>query len=133
MRILIVEDDAIIGMIASEALTICGHEINGPAYTVEEAIELAELGADIAFVDINLAGYDEGIGLAKTLRDRFHIPCVFVSGQGAVAQKNRDAALAFLPKPYSLEDLEKSAKFIEALSNGKMPPPPAAPLALQLF
>lgn len=133
MKILIVEDDAIIGMIASASLSMSGHEINGPAYTVAEAMGLAELGADLAFVDINLAGHDEGIGLAKTLRDRFHIPCIFVSGQGAVAQKNRDAALAFLPKPYALDDLEQSARFIEALCNGPVPPPPKAPLALQLF
>ena len=68
MRILLVEDDPILALIAASALEDEGHQIVGPAYDDEQALALAETqSADIALVDINLAGHDEGISLARSL------------------------------------------------------------------
>ena len=134
MKILIVEDDAVIGMLACEVLAMHVHETQGPAYSAHQALELARADpADIAFVDINLAGNDEGIALARQLRDEYLIPCIFSSGQVAAARKNCDAALALLRKPYGLEELEQSVNFIQALIAGKSPPPPSAPVSLEIF
>jgi CheY-like chemotaxis protein len=134
MKILLVEDDAVIGLIAHDWLVRSGHDVIGPAFTAPEALDLALLTMpDLAFVDINLEGHDEGVELARNLRDNCKVPCVFVSGQSASARSNVDAALGFLPKPYGLEDLEQSAQFIYALVNGDAPPPPYAPAALELF
>lgn len=106
MRILIVEDDAVLGMVASAALEGEGHAVAGPAFSVAEAQALAASGkADLALVDINLDGHDEGIALARSLRAQFGIPSIFVSGQVAAARANRDAALGLLPKPYDIDDL----------------------------
>lgn len=134
MKILIVEDDAVIGLIAHEWLEHKGHEVVGPAFTATEALTYASEGTlDLAFVDINLEGHDEGIELARTLRDNCHVPCIFVSGQSASARANRDAAVGFLCKPYSLEELARSALFVEALARGEGPPPPDAPASLEVF
>lgn len=134
MRILVVEDDAILALMEAEALNHFGHEVIGPAHTPDQALELATTGlADLALIDINLAGRDEGIALARKLRNHHGIQSLFVSGQVAVARANRDAALGFLPKPYLLEDLDRSARYVHALALGLNPPPPAMPAALEIF
>lgn len=134
MRILVVEDEAILALMAAEALRLEGHDIIGPAYSDEEALNLAATEAvDIAFIDINLAGRDEGIALARNLQLQHGIHSVFLSGQVEVARTNRDAALGLLPKPYLLEDLGASATFARALGEGRNPPPPPKPHALEVF
>lgn len=134
MRILVVEDDAILALMAAEALTIDGYEVMGTAYTSDEALKLAaEQSVDLAFIDINLSGHDEGVALARVLRDRHGIRSLFVSGQTAVARTNRDAALGLLPKPYLLDDLGRSALFMQAFLAGRNPPPPIMPPALEIF
>jgi two-component system, response regulator PdtaR len=134
MRILIVEDDAVLGMVADAALEAAGHMIAGPAFDAGEASALAaEAGADLALVDINLEGNDEGIALARQLHERFGIPTLFVSGQVATARANRDAALGLLPKPYDIDDLVAAAAYMEALIGGGGAPLPARPGALELF
>lgn len=134
MRILFVEDDAILALMATEALTILGHTVVGPAHSVQEALQFAANDpVDIAFVDINLAGDEEGVKLAESLMENHGIQSLFVSGQIVAAQTNRQAALGLLPKPYLLEDLDHSARFLNALLRGKNPPPPEKPKALELF
>ena len=134
MKILLVEDDPVIGLLACEGLKEFGHDVRGPAFNAKDAILLAEAWSpDIAFVDVNLEGNDEGIQLARDMQLKFRIPSVFVSGQSSAARNNVDAALGFLPKPYSIEDLEQSALFFSAVIGGKSPPPPHPPLTLEIF
>lgn len=134
MKILIVEDDAVIGMIAQEWLEHLGHEVVGPAFTAPEALSYASEGhLDLAFVDINLEGNDEGIELARILRDNCHVPCIFVSGQSACARANQDAAIGFLPKPYDLEQLGKSALFVGSMAKGVATLQQDVPASLELF
>jgi CheY-like chemotaxis protein len=134
MQILFVEDDAILAVTAAEALSVFGHTVIGPAHSVDEALQLAAShSVDMAFVDINLAGKDEGIRLAEDLMVQHGIFSLFVSGQVGAARTSRQTALGLLPKPYLLEDLDHSARFLAALVAGKTPPPPKKPAALELF
>jgi DNA-binding response OmpR family regulator len=119
MRILVVEDDVLMALMAADALMAGEHEVVGPAFSVDDALELA--------------GSDAGVGLARELRARFGVHTLFVSGHGVTARSNRDAALGLLPKPYKLEDLSRSAGYVLALSAGRNPPPSAKPDALELF
>jgi CheY-like chemotaxis protein len=112
MRILIVEDDPILALLAAATLGE-HHEVIGPAHDVSHALQLAaEQQADIAFVDINLAGHDEGIALARALMARH-------GGQVLAAHANTDAALGLLRKPYAPEDLTLCAYVAEALLDGR--------------
>ena len=134
MQILIVEDDALLALMAAEALTQFGYKVSGPVHTVDEALQIAALEKiDLAFIDINLAGHDEGIALARELRERYDIRALFLSGQVAVARSNPDAALGLLAKPYLLEDLSRSVQFVQAYMDGKNPPPSAKPSKLEIF
>ncbi|WP_339930541.1 response regulator [uncultured Brevundimonas sp.] len=132
MRILVVEDDAILGLATTAVLEDTGHVISGPAFDVAGALEVAaNTRSDLALVDINLAGNDEGIGLARELRDKFGIPTLFVSGQPAVARANMDVALGILNKPFAAEDLVATARVAEALLAGNCPL--GLPPALEIF
>lgn len=134
MRILLVEDDPILALIAASMLEDEGHEIIGPAYGDEQALALAEShSADIALVDINLAGHDEGVALARSLRERYGIASMFVSGQIEAARNNTDAALGLLRKPYEPSDLGRCVAIAQALISGITVLPMSVPASLEVY
>lgn len=134
MRILLVEDDPILALLAEIALEEDGHEIVGPAYDADQALVLAAKGnIDLAFVDINLNGHDEGVGLAKALYERFAVYSLFVSGQIEVANANSGYAIGLLSKPYSPDDLSRSAHVVRALIKGELPFTVPMPHTLKIF
>lgn len=133
MRILVVEDEAVIALTAAAVLSDAGHEVLTPAYSVDEALALGGERPDLALVDINLAGQDEGIALARELQKRFSIHSLFVSGQVEAGRANRDAAMGLLRKPYDAGSLLASVGAAEELLGGGNPPPPPVPNALELF
>jgi len=68
MRVLVVEDDPIIAMTAEHTLQAAGHLVIGPFSSVASAMAGAESAhADIGVIDINLAGHNEGLELARQL------------------------------------------------------------------
>ena len=88
---------------------------------------------DIAMVDINLAGHNEGLGIARDLRDCYGVRSFFATGQASVARDNRDLAMGVLHKPYSDYDLTHAFPVIEAVMGGASPPPPKVPSGFELF
>jgi two-component system, response regulator PdtaR len=133
MRILLVEDDPIIGFAAADALRNEGHEVVGPATTVHDAKHFAREGADFALVDINLAGHDEGVELARNLKSQFGIISAFVSGQSGAAHSNKDAAVGLLRKPYTAQSLIEATAVVAEIASGGSPPPPRVPRAFEVF
>lgn len=133
MLILIVEDEPICALSTIAELEHAGHQTLGPAATLEEGLELARSGhPNLALVDIDLVHKGDGVVLAKQLRE-MHIAAVFVSAQSGTAYDNRTLALGFIGKPYNPADLPHSIDVIEAVMNGKRPPPPPLSRSLQLF
>jgi DNA-binding response OmpR family regulator len=134
MRILIVEDDPVLAYTATATLEAEGHEVFGPALNVREALHWAESEKlDLALVDVNLDGKDEGVDLARTLRSQFGIPSIFVSAQTTAALANQDAALGLLRKPFEPQDLIDSVLVSVCLMNGGLPPPAPVPRAMEIF
>ena len=102
MQVLVVEDEAIIGADTVEMLREAGHTVAGPAATVDDAVRLAEeTHADLALVDINLCGTEEGPRLARALWALFGVPSLFVTAQPEQARQHKDAAVGVLTKPYA--------------------------------
>lgn len=134
MRILLVEDEPIIALDAEMSLISAGHEVVGPCRTSEAALEAAQREKpDIAMVDINLCGGNEGVSIVRALRERLGIRSVFATGQPNIAREHRDTALGVLQKPYSPRDLVDTFPVLEALMRGDAPPPPEIPAGLELF
>lgn len=132
LLVLVVEDEPVIAASIEWELLEAGHTVLGPAASVAEAEVLtAARRPDIAFVDINLDGHDEGIALARDLKRRLGINSVFVTGQIAEARKNADAALGVLPKPFAFEALVACVPAAAELACGRMPTTP--PRGLEIF
>lgn len=82
MRILVVDDDAIIAMDTAEILQMAGHEVVGPATTVAQALDMIdEMPVDAAVLDIKL-GHEMVWPVAQRLMER-RAPFVFLSGFGS--------------------------------------------------
>ena len=133
MLILVVEDEPICAMSTIAELEHAGHQTLGPASSLEEGLELARTGhPTLTLVDIDLVHKGDGVELVKKLRE-MHIASVFVSAQSHTAYDNRAFALGFIGKPYNPADLPHSINVIEAVLQGKHPPPPPLSRSLQLF
>ncbi|MEI6396312.1 MAG: response regulator, partial [Verrucomicrobiota bacterium] len=108
-RILIVEDEEIVAADISEYLQQMGYLAVGQAASGEQAIALAgELRPDLVLMDIRLEGKMDGVVAAKEIRQRFHIPSVFLSAYSEEATIQR-AKLAepfgYILKPFEGREL----------------------------
>jgi PAS domain S-box-containing protein len=103
-RILVIEDEPLIGMVLTDYLGDAGCEIIGPAQTLDKAMALvAEAEFDAALVDGNLAGkpVDE-IAIALSARDK---PFVFVTGYGRNALPEGFESAPVVEKPFTHEQV----------------------------
>jgi DNA-binding response OmpR family regulator len=130
--VLVVEDEPMIAASIEWELLDAGYDVLGPAGCVAEAEALAAASRpDLALIDINLAGHDEGVSLARTLKSRQGVPCVFVTGQVTQARQASDAALGVLTKPFNFRSLVETVPVAAALAEGRRPT--RLPRGLEVF
>ncbi|MCU0790703.1 MAG: response regulator, partial [Nitratireductor sp.] len=80
-RILVLEDDFLIALEASEALEHFGATVIGPAHDIDTALELVRSNAiDAALLDINIRG-SLSLPVAAALEEK-GVPVVFATGYG---------------------------------------------------
>jgi DNA-binding response OmpR family regulator len=103
VRVLLVEDEAIVAIDIADQLTQAGFEVVGPAPSVAKALKLiSEVGCDVAVLDVNLRD-ETAAPIAQELRARA-TPFLFLS---AVSQENlpsgfQEEVLLRKPTPYSV-------------------------------
>jgi two-component system, response regulator PdtaR len=109
LRVLIVEDESLVGMILRQQLDRMGHTVLGQAANADEAIELYRRhNPDLVFMDIRLAGSD-GLDVAKTLLDERPCPVIVISAYTDRELIDRAAAIGvfgYLVKPVDERELE---------------------------
>ncbi len=112
-RVLIADDDHLIGSGLTSALQSLGFEAVGPSPNGAEAVALADeqandLGVDLAILDIAMPGMN-GLEAARQLWERHAIPSLIVSAYSEDAYLNEvDASFGifgYLLKPVGTEDL----------------------------
>jgi PAS domain S-box-containing protein len=102
LRVLVVEDEAIVAFEIEQNLQEAGFEVVGPAARVAEALELLkEFGCDAAVLDINL-GAETSEPIARLLSDK-GTPFVTVSGYSQDQRPSGFSGGAFLTKPLRAE------------------------------
>ena len=133
MRILIVEDEALIAWMLADSLEDGGHEVVGPATTMAEALALCEVEApppELAVLDINLRDGSNGVDVARALFARWGVLSIFASGQMMEAWRARDVALGYIRKPYEAETVLRSVEVAREVMSGAEPR--AVPAGLEL-
>ena len=106
LTILLVEDDAEAAAALTETLDAAGHRVVGPFHSAEAAEAATALHPiDVALLDINLSGEATGVDLARSLKTRWGVPVVFLSGDVSAAAANAELAAAMVIKPYTGRDV----------------------------
>ena len=112
IKILVVEDEMIIGAKISLQLTSLGYEVTGILPRGEEAIiHVEENRPDIVLLDINLKGKLNGIETALQIQKLADIPIIYLTANSDEATFNKAKAsrpYAFISKPYKQLDLQRA-------------------------
>ena len=129
--LLIVEDEILPAMALQAQLEESGYNVMDLTGRHQEALEAARgCKPDLALVNIQLQGRDDGIALARDLK-AMGVPVLFISGQTSRARSARTEAVGSLPKPYSTIDMVKAVDYLLARLRGEEPP--ACPSLLEVF
>ena len=132
MRILIVEDEAIIALCIGLTLQEAGHEIMGPVACLDASLRLAErMVPDLALVDIGLDRGGSGIEVARALLTRWRVMSIYVSAQSSRARTSIEAAVGCLNKPFATQSLIGTVEVARVLQQGDIPA--SLPEGLDLF
>jgi PAS domain S-box-containing protein len=124
LRLLLVEDEVLVGMMMRDVLTDLGFFVAGPFCTLAEATSAATNGRfDCAILDVNLGG-EPVYPVAELLAER-KVPFIFVTGYDDKGLDSRYADAPVLQKPIdqgSLKDI------LGSVVGGQATPPSARPI-----
>lgn len=106
-RILVVEDEVMVGMLLGDMVLDSGSEIIGPVARFEEAMALGRTAEfDVAVLDLNLNGTLSS-PIAEVVRER-GIPIIFSTGHGSEGLRDGFKDCPTLQKPFSQGDFAQA-------------------------
>jgi CheY-like chemotaxis protein len=113
LRILVVEDDFLVGLQLEQDLRAAGHSVLGPYGTLASATEAARRQAfDLAILDVNLRGVTV-FPLADELLAR-NLPMILLTGYQRADLPERFRSTTHLPKPYDPSALARELDRLQA-------------------
>jgi len=102
--VLIVEDEGLIALDMKNKLEQAGYSVCGIADCAEEAIASVErFLPSLVMMDIRLRGAKDGIETAAEIRERFHVPVIFVTAHADYATLDRariTEPFGYIVKPF---------------------------------
>nr|WP_246500477.1 response regulator [Azospirillum rugosum] len=132
VKVLVVEDDPLIGPAVKAVLENAGYTVVGP---LRDANKAARIGArerpDLALVDVYLAGGENGLSLARKLWEDNAVPSLLITGFDHRGEDARDFALGLLRKPVMPDALVDAVGAVGEILAGMRPS--SIPPALELF
>jgi CheY-like chemotaxis protein len=131
-KVLIAEDDVLIADMLSDVVTEAGFEVCGVAATTAEAIALGEHHRpELALIDVQLAGGDDGMEIAEHLLQIMKIGILYTTGNCQQVMEKRPQGVGCLAKPFALQDAISALKIVdEIVTTGLAPPSLPAQLRL---
>lgn len=125
LRVLIVEDEALLAMELESLVEDCGHEVVGWAPSADAAMDmLGRTQAELAFVDVQLQNGTSGIEVARHIRERRPCMVVFLTANPKQLPEDFVGACGVIPKPYTINGLLSCMAYLE---QGIRNPPPSLP------
>jgi CheY-like chemotaxis protein len=107
LRVLVVEDDALIAMALGELLAGMGHDVCATAATEAEAVIAASrYGPDLMIVDAGL-GRGSGVSAAEEILRAGPVAHVFISGDAERVRRRQPDAVV-LRKPFRRAELARA-------------------------
>jgi len=109
MRVLLVEDEPLLLMAASDMLVDLGHHVVGVATSLSGALQAVKsLLFDIAVLDVNLGG--ERVDEVAAVLGARQIPFVFTSGYDAKVLPPAFAERPYVSKPIDAEQFAQALR-----------------------
>jgi PAS domain S-box-containing protein len=110
LRVLVVEDEAIVAEEIGDRLERLRADVVGIADTGEQAIRLtAETRPDLVLMDIRLKGALDGIQAAALIRERFDVPVIYLTAHSDPSTLDRamqgGGSFGYVLKPFQEKDL----------------------------
>jgi CheY-like chemotaxis protein len=126
LRVLIVEDEALLAMDMEAMVEDSGHAVVAEAASLFDVEALGDaLCPDLAFVDIQLARGTSGLDVCRLIRTRWKAAfIVFVTANPAKIPEDYCGAHGVIAKPFSRNGLMSAMRYIE---EGVCDPPPTSP------
>ncbi len=129
--LMIVEDEVLVAITLRSELEDAGYYVLNLTDRISDALEVAKASQpDLALVNIQLVGGDDGIELATQLK-ALDIPVLLISGQISRARSARTVAIASLPKPYDAVDMVLAVTYLLGCLQGDASLP--RPSGLEVF
>jgi CheY-like chemotaxis protein len=125
LRVLIVEDEALLAMDIEAIVEDCGHEVVAEAASLTDVRSLVGLAPpDVAFVDIQLAEGSNGLDVADFIHKHWtQTAVVFVTANPKKVPADFAGAHGIIPKPFSRAGLMAAMRYLE---EGLSAPPPTS-------
>jgi CheY-like chemotaxis protein len=107
LRVLVVEDEAMVSMLVEDMLLDLGCEIVGPAARIPAALDLASnADIDAAVLDVNVAG--QAIWPVADALSARGVPIVFTTGYGESGLQGAYVNHDVVQKPFQIDDLVRA-------------------------
>ncbi|KAA2241204.1 response regulator [Salinarimonas soli] len=107
LRVLVVEDEAMVSMLVEDMLLDLGCEIVGPAARIPAALDLASSAEiDAAVLDVNVAG--QAIWPVADALSARGVPIVFTTGYGESGLQGAYVSHDVVQKPFQIDDLVRA-------------------------
>ncbi len=119
LSILVVEDDALIGMLLSEMLGEMGFTVCAVATTEDDAVACASLHQPGLMLVDQYLKQGNGISAAQRISQSSSVPCVFMTGAVSGAMEGRQ----ILQKPFLEADLIRAIRLATGLTASPNPQP----------
>jgi CheY-like chemotaxis protein len=114
LRILIIEDEILIGLELESLLQDLGHEVLGVAASSAEALALGrELQPDLAFVDIHLVDGPTGTDVARHLAEQ-GVTVLFMTANAKRIPEDFAGAKGVIAKPYTERGVRQALAYVTA-------------------
>jgi two-component system, response regulator PdtaR len=122
LRVLLVEDEALILMQMEALVEDAGHVVVGTAMHAEEGVGLArELRPELAFVDLSLCDGGSGLDVARALREAADTMVVFVTANPLKLGADLAGAAGVIAKPFTRSVIAGGMVYLEECV--RRPPP----------
>jgi two-component system, response regulator PdtaR len=119
LRVLIVEDEAVIGLLLQDTVESLGHSVCGIANTESDAIVQADrYQPDLMIIDAGLRS-GSGVSAIEAIERTRRVPHIFVTGNARSVQALRPGAIV-LEKPFFNDDLATAIERALAVAAGRI-------------
>jgi DNA-binding LytR/AlgR family response regulator len=115
LKVLIVEDEALLAMDIESMVEDAGHSVVGEAASVREVTQLpADIRPTLALVDIQLDEGSNGIDASAIIKDRWpDAAVVFVTANPTKVPEDFAGAHGVISKPFSRNGLVRAIRYLE--------------------